>query len=119
MKTGRRLWAIIFIKLFVMFAILKLFFFPNYLETHFTNDEARAGHVMENITRFPHSRLDSDQDREYPARGDKGERAAKQYLEHGEEPHRAAASVPSPLGEDSVQSSLEEDKGIGLKTTWN
>ena len=120
MKTGRRLWAIIFIKLFVMFAILKLFFFPNYLETHFSNDEARAGHVMENITRFPHSRLDSDQDREHPAWGDKGKRAAtRQYMEYGEEPHRAADSVQSPLAEDSVQSSLEEGKGIGLKATRN
>jgi hypothetical protein len=53
MKTGRRLWAIILIKLFVMFAILKLFFFPNYLATHFANDEERAGHVLENISQLP------------------------------------------------------------------
>ena len=36
MTTGRTLWKIIFVKLFIMFAILKLFFFPNYLNTHFT-----------------------------------------------------------------------------------
>ncbi|OKY77024.1 MAG: DUF4492 domain-containing protein [Desulfobulbaceae bacterium DB1] len=53
MKTGRKLWAIIFIKLFVMFAILKAFFFPNYLETNFSNDEERAAHVMKNITQHP------------------------------------------------------------------
>lgn len=31
MKLGRTLWAIIGIKLFVMFAILKVFFFPDTL----------------------------------------------------------------------------------------
>ncbi len=34
MQLGRTLWAIIFIKLFIMFAILKVFFFPNYLKEH-------------------------------------------------------------------------------------
>ena len=34
MKLGRTLWAIILIKLFVIFVILKLFFFPDFLKTH-------------------------------------------------------------------------------------
>ncbi len=34
MTLGRTLWAIILIKLFVMFAILKVFFFPNYIKQH-------------------------------------------------------------------------------------
>lgn len=34
MKLGKTLWAIILIKLFIMFAILKVFFFPNYLKQH-------------------------------------------------------------------------------------
>lgn len=34
MKLGKTLWAIILIKLFIMFAILKVFFFPNYLNQH-------------------------------------------------------------------------------------
>ena len=34
MKLGRTLWAIILIKLFVIFIILKLFFFPNFLKEH-------------------------------------------------------------------------------------
>ncbi len=34
MKLGRTLWAIILIKLFIMFAILKVFFFPNFLKEH-------------------------------------------------------------------------------------
>ena len=34
MTLGRTLWAIILIKLFVIFAILKVFFFSNYISTH-------------------------------------------------------------------------------------
>lgn len=32
MRLGKKLWAIIFIKLFIMFAILKVFFFPSFLK---------------------------------------------------------------------------------------
>ncbi len=34
MTLGRTLWAIILIKLFIIFAILKVFFFPNYIKEH-------------------------------------------------------------------------------------
>ena len=34
MKLGRTLWAIILIKLFIIFFILKLFFFPKFLKEH-------------------------------------------------------------------------------------
>ena len=34
MRLGRTLWAIILIKLFIIFAILKVFFFPNFLKEH-------------------------------------------------------------------------------------
>ena len=47
---GRTLWKIIFIKLCIMFAFLKLFFFPNYLNTNFNSDAERADHVLDNIT---------------------------------------------------------------------
>lgn len=50
MTLGRTLWKIILIKLVVMFAVLKLFFFPNYLNTNFATDEQRADHVIERIT---------------------------------------------------------------------
>jgi hypothetical protein len=50
MTVGKALWKIIFIKLFVLFAVLKLFFFPNYLKTNFATDEQRADHVIENLT---------------------------------------------------------------------
>ncbi|MDE6003555.1 MAG: DUF4492 domain-containing protein [Prevotella sp.] len=34
MRLGRTLWAIILIKLFIIFAILKVFFFPDYIKQH-------------------------------------------------------------------------------------
>lgn len=49
MTVGRTLWKIIVIKLIVMFAVLKLFFFPNYLKTNFQTDEQRADHVLEQL----------------------------------------------------------------------
>ncbi len=50
MTVGRTLWAIILIKLFVMFVILKIFFFPNFLKSNFDNDEERSKHVIEQLT---------------------------------------------------------------------
>lgn len=34
MRLGKTLWTIILIKLFIMFVILKIFFFPNFLKIH-------------------------------------------------------------------------------------
>ncbi|MGP1350709.1 MAG: DUF4492 domain-containing protein [Hoylesella marshii] len=34
MTLGKTLWTIIIIKLLVMFLVLKLFFFPNFLKEH-------------------------------------------------------------------------------------
>ncbi len=34
MTLGRTLWVVILVKLFIMFAVLRVFFFPNYLKTH-------------------------------------------------------------------------------------
>lgn len=51
MTVGRTLWMIILIKLFVMFAILKLFFFPNFLKTNFETDEQRSDYVIEQLTK--------------------------------------------------------------------
>lgn len=50
MTVGKTLWLIILIKLFIMFVILKLFFFPNYLNTNFDTDEQRSKHVIEELT---------------------------------------------------------------------
>ena len=50
MTWGRKLWGIILLKLFIMFAILRLFFFPDLLKRDFDSDEERASHVLEQIT---------------------------------------------------------------------
>ena len=34
MRLGKTLWHIILVKLFVIFVILKLFFFPNFIKKH-------------------------------------------------------------------------------------
>lgn len=49
MTVGKTLWLIVFIKLFIMFAILRTFFFPNYLNTHFDDDESKANHVRQEL----------------------------------------------------------------------
>lgn len=50
MTWGKRLWGIILIKLFIMFAILRLFFFPDLLKRDFETDQERSDHVLEQIT---------------------------------------------------------------------
>ena len=49
MTWGRKLWGIILIKLFLMFVILRLFFFPDILKRDFESDEARSDHVLEQL----------------------------------------------------------------------
>ncbi|MBU3928396.1 MAG: DUF4492 domain-containing protein [Bacteroidetes bacterium] len=49
MTIGKKLWLIIIIKLFIMFAILKLFFFPNFLQTNFSTDQERSDYVIEQL----------------------------------------------------------------------
>jgi len=50
MVLGRTLWAIILLKLFILFVLLKTFFFPDFLGTHFSTDVERAEHVLQNLT---------------------------------------------------------------------
>lgn len=49
MTLGKTLWAIILIKLFIIFFILRLFFFPNILQQKYDTDEERANQVIENL----------------------------------------------------------------------
>lgn len=51
MKLGKTLWVLILIKLFIMFFVLKLFFFPNILNTKFKTDEERGNYVLEQLTK--------------------------------------------------------------------
>lgn len=50
MTVGKTLWAIILIKLFIMFAILKPFFFPNVLNKKFDTAEEKSNYVFEQLT---------------------------------------------------------------------
>jgi len=51
MTVGKKLWAIIIIKLIVMFLILKVFFFPNFLKSNFKTDKERSDYVIEQLTK--------------------------------------------------------------------
>jgi hypothetical protein len=45
MTLGKRLWTIILIKLFIFFVILRLLFFPNFLNTKFNNKQEKSDYV--------------------------------------------------------------------------
>ncbi len=46
---GRKVWIIIIIKLFIMFAILRIFFFQEFLYKNFNNDRERSEHVIDQL----------------------------------------------------------------------
>ena len=48
MTLGRTLWTIILIKLAIIFLVLKLFFFPNYINSNAKNGD-KAGFVSKEI----------------------------------------------------------------------
>ena len=54
MTVGVTLWTIALIKLFIMFAILRVFFFPNYLNSRFDNDKSKAEHVRNELVKELH-----------------------------------------------------------------
>ncbi len=47
---GRKLWILILIKAFIMFVVLRMIFFPNFLKKNFDTDEERSKHVIEQLT---------------------------------------------------------------------
>jgi len=51
MTVGKKLWALILIKLFIMFVILKLFFFKNFLNEKFDTEEEKSEYVLEQLTK--------------------------------------------------------------------
>lgn len=50
MTVGRKLWLLIFIKLAIIFLVIKLLFFPDKLATEYTTDEDRAQAVRSSLT---------------------------------------------------------------------
>lgn len=51
MTVGKKLWLLIIIKVIIIFAILKVFFFPDILGTNYDTDTQRADAVRESLTR--------------------------------------------------------------------
>ncbi len=50
-KYGRRLWIIILIKAFIMFAVLKVFFFQGHL-SQFDTDEEKSEYVSKQLLKI-------------------------------------------------------------------
>lgn len=46
---GRKVWLVILIKLFIIFIVLRIFFFPDVLKKNFDNDEERGNHVLDEL----------------------------------------------------------------------
>jgi hypothetical protein len=46
---GKRVWIIILIKLFVIFIILKLLFFQDFLQKKYSTDEQKSEYVLEQL----------------------------------------------------------------------
>jgi hypothetical protein len=47
---GKKVWLIIIIKLCIIFLILRLFFFPDFLNSNFNSDRERSDYVIEQLT---------------------------------------------------------------------
>ena len=45
MTIGKKLWALILVKLAILFLVLKIFFFPDILATEYDTDAERANAV--------------------------------------------------------------------------
>jgi len=48
---GKPLWILILVKLFIMFAILKVLFFPNFLNSRFDSKEEKSEYVTKELTK--------------------------------------------------------------------
>lgn len=52
---GKKVWIIILVKLFIIFVILKVFFFPDILKRGFGTDEQRSEYVLDQLTKTSES----------------------------------------------------------------
>lgn len=50
-KLGKSLWILVIIKLFIMFFILKIFFFPNFLNSKFDTEKEKGEYVLNQLTK--------------------------------------------------------------------
>lgn len=49
MTVGKTLWTIILLKLFIIFAILKVFLFPDFLSSRSDSEEGKADYVRSEL----------------------------------------------------------------------
>ena len=47
---GKRVWIIILIKLFVIFLILKIFFFQDFLQKKYSTEDEKSRYVLDQLT---------------------------------------------------------------------
>lgn len=53
MTVGKTLWLIIIIKLFIIFVIFRLFFFPDFLNSKFKSDKDKSDYVTDQLLTKP------------------------------------------------------------------
>lgn len=51
MTIGKKLWALIIVKLILIFLLLRLFFFPDVLQERYDTDDERAEAVRSALTK--------------------------------------------------------------------
>jgi hypothetical protein len=52
-EWGKKVWLIILIKLFIMFAILKIFFFSDFINSKFDTEKQRSEYVLDQLINTP------------------------------------------------------------------
>ena len=53
MRLGKTLWAVVIVKLVILFGVLKLLFFNDTLQHRFDSDEARQEYMSRQLTGAP------------------------------------------------------------------
>lgn len=51
MTVGRKLWIIILIKLIVIFAVFRIFFFQDFLDNRFDTQKEKSDYVIDELTK--------------------------------------------------------------------
>jgi hypothetical protein len=51
MTIGKKLWLIILLKLAIIFLVLRVFFFPDFLKRNFDSEKERGDHVLEHLAK--------------------------------------------------------------------
>jgi len=53
MRLGKTLWAVVIVKLIILFGVIKVLFFSDTLHSRFDNDEARQEYVSKQLMNVP------------------------------------------------------------------